>query len=133
AAILSPIPDESNRRLTSRVASLHLAPTVTSRSNLVREGVRRDDIVVTGNTVIDALMYATEHFAVRFGDPRLEALRSDRSRGRAGRVLQVTAHRRENLGSATIGVGLAIAERARRYPDLTVVFPVHRNPQVRAA
>lgn len=131
--ITSPFPEEANRKLTSQVASLHLAPTATSRSNLLREGARRDDIVVTGNTVIDALMFATARFDVRFDDRRLETLQSARPRGEGGRMLLVTAHRRENLGSAMTEIGLAIAELARKYPDLTIVFPVHKNPQVRAA
>ena len=131
--ITSPFPEEANRKLTSQVASLHLAPTATSRSNLLREAARGDDIVVTGNTVIDALVFATDNFDVRFEDRRLRALQSARSRGKAGRILLVTAHRRENLGSAMTEIGMAIAELARKYPDLTIVFPVHKNPQVRAA
>lgn len=129
----SPFPEEANRKLTSQIAALHLAPTETSKSNLTREDVSENDIVVTGNSVVDTLMYATEHLAVRFEDERLEALQQAHLTGTAGRLLLVTAHRRENLGSAMEGIGRAIAEIARTYPDLTVVFPIHRNPKVRAA
>jgi UDP-N-acetylglucosamine 2-epimerase (non-hydrolysing) len=129
----SPFPEEANRKLTSQIAALHLAPTETSKSNLTREDVSENDIVVTGNSVVDTLMYATEHLAVRFEDERLEALQQAHLAGTAGRLLLVTAHRRENLGSAMEGIGRAIAEIARKYPDLTVVFPIHRNPKVRAA
>jgi UDP-N-acetylglucosamine 2-epimerase (non-hydrolysing) len=129
----SPFPEEANRKLTSQIAALHLAPTETSKSNLTREDVSENDIVVTGNSVVDTLMYATEHLAVRFEDERLEALQQAHLAGTAGRLLLVTAHRRENLGSAMEGIGRAIAEIARKYPDITVVFPIHRNPKVRAA
>src|SRR5699024_6679211 len=129
----SPFPEEANRKLTSQIAALHLAPTQTSKSNLTREDVSENDIVITGNSVVDTLMYATENLDVRFEDERLEALRQAHMAGTAGRVLLVTAHRRQNLGSVMEGIGQAVAEIARKYPDLTVVFPIHRNPKVRAA
>lgn len=125
--ITSPFPEEANRKLTSQIATLHLAPTPTSRDNLLREGVTAADIVVTGNTVIDALL-ATVSKDVPFNDPRLEALATS---GR--RVLLVTTHRRENWGEAMHGVGRAVARIARAEPSLTVVLPIHRNPVVREA
>lgn len=129
----SPFPEEANRKLTSQITKLHLAPTETSKANLTREDVRENDIVITGNSVIDTLMYATEHLRVDFDDERLEALRADKEAGTAGRVLLVTAHRRENLGSAMEDIGQAVAQLARKYPELTVVFPIHKNPKVRKA
>ena len=131
--INSPFPEEANRKLTSQIAALHLAPTDTSKSNLTREAVSENDIVVTGNSVIDTLMFATENLEVHFEDLRLEQLQKDKDAGTAGRLLLVTAHRRENLGAAMEDIGAAIAEIARKYPDLTIVFPIHQNPQVRAA
>lgn len=131
--INSPFPEEANRKLTSQIAALHLAPTSTSKDNLVREAVSENDIVVTGNSVIDTLMFAAENFKVDFEDDRLQALRSAKAGGDAGRVLLVTAHRRENLGTAMEDIGAAVAELARKYPELTVVFPIHKNPKVRAA
>lgn len=131
--INSPFPEEANRKLTSQITALHLAPTQTSKENLTREDISVNDIVVTGNSVIDTLMYATENLAVRFEDERIEALQQAHFAGEAGRVLLVTAHRRENLGSVMEGIGEAVAEIARRYPDLTIVFPLHRNPKVRVA
>lgn len=131
--INSPFPEEANRKLTSQVAALHLAPTSTSKGNLTREDVSENDIVVTGNSVIDTLMFATESLRVPFEDPRLEALRASNEAGTEGRVLLVTAHRRENLGAAMEGIGQAVAELAQKYTDLTVVFPIHKNPKVRAA
>lgn len=131
--INSPFPEEANRKLTSQVAALHLAPTSTSKANLTREDVSDNDIVVTGNSVIDTLMFATKTLDVRFEDERLEALQDAKQRGDVGRVLLVTAHRRENLGSAMEGIGAAVAELARKYPDLAIVFPIHKNPMVRAS
>ena len=131
--INSPFPEEANRKLTSQISSLHLAPTTTSKFNLTREDVSENDIVVTGNSVIDALLYATNHLEVRFDDPRLEALHRAKTEGRAGRVILVTAHRRENLGAAMEDIGAAIADLAQRFTDLTIVFPIHKNPKVRSA
>lgn len=129
--ISSPFPEEANRKITSQIATLHLAPTSTSRSNLTREDIGEDEIVVTGNSVIDALLFATANLDVRFDDERLEKLQDAAAAGTAGKVLLVTAHRRENLGPAMENIGFAVADLARKYPDLTVVFPIHKNPKVR--
>lgn len=123
--LTSPFPEEGNRKITTQIASLHLAPTPLSRSNLLSEGVRESDIVVTGNTVIDALV-STARKELRFHDPRLQDIVDT-----GQRILLVTAHRRENHGQAMEEIGCAIAELARREPDLTVVFPIHKNPIVR--
>ncbi|EWS81414.1 UDP-N-acetylglucosamine 2-epimerase [Brachybacterium phenoliresistens] len=131
--INSPFPEEANRKLTSQITTLHLAPTSTSRANLVHEAISENDIVVTGNSVIDTLLFATRTLEVTFDDDRLEALKNARSAGEAGKVLLVTAHRRENLGSAMEDIGGAVADLARKYPELTVVFPIHKNPKVREA
>ena len=123
----SPFPEEANRKITSQIAALHLAPTETSRRNLLREGVDAAAIVVTGNTVIDALL-ATVGKAVPFDDAALTALvESDR------RVVLVTAHRRESWGAPMEGIGRAVATLATLHPDVTFVLPAHRNPVVRDA
>lgn len=121
----SPYPEEINRRLTSQLTSLHLAPTRSARDNLVAEGIARDHILVTGNTVIDALLWTRDR-APEYDDPSLADLDK-----RSGPVLLVTAHRRESWGEALVEVGQAIADVARLEPDLVVVLPVHRNPVVR--
>lgn len=131
--ILSPFPEEANRKLTSQVTALHLAPTSTSKANLTREDISESDIVITGNSVIDTLMFATENLEVHFGDERLEQLQAKKGSGEGGRILLVTAHRRENLGEAMHDIGAGVAELARKYPDLTIVFPIHKNPKVREA
>ncbi len=125
--LMSPFPEEANRKITSQIASLHLAPTWTSRANLLAENIPAADIVVTGNTVIDALL-ATVSKEVPFIDARLEALASD---GR--KILLVTTHRRENQGEAMRGVGRALARIADAEPDLVIVLPIHKNPVVRDA
>ena len=123
----SPFPEEMNRRLTSQLTSLHLAPTPASCANLVAEGVERPSIVVTGNSVIDALLWTVDK-RIAYDDPKLDVLDTD---GR--RVLLVTAHRRESWGERMVGVGRALGRLARDEPDLLVVLPVHRNPTVREA
>ena len=114
-----------NRRLTSQLTSLHLAPTRSAKNNLVAEGVASDQIVVTGNTVIDALLW-TRDLSPGYDEPELTDL-DNHNRP----VLLVTAHRRESWGEALVEVGRAIADVARLEPDLVVVLPVHRNPVVR--
>ncbi|QCU78348.1 UDP-N-acetylglucosamine 2-epimerase (non-hydrolyzing) [Citricoccus sp. SGAir0253] len=125
--LFSPFPEEANRKITSQVASLHLAPTTTSRDNLLREAVPAAAISVTGNTVIDALLEVVEK-EVPFSDPVLEELAANDRR-----LVLVTTHRRENQGDAMRGVGRALARLAGAYPDVDFVLPAHRNPVVREA
>ena len=123
----APYPEEINRRLATRLAALHLAPTATSRANLLTEGVDPAGVVVTGNTVIDALLWAVAR-RLDYGDPALEDLDSSNTP-----VLLVTAHRRESWGAPLRAVGRALARIARSHPELRIVFPIHRNPIVREA
>lgn len=125
--INSPFPEEANRRITSQIAALHLAPTKTSKHNLIREGIDARDIAVTGNTVIDALLDAVRA-DTPFQNPRLERVASS---GKP--LLLVTIHRRESWGEPMRGIGRALARLARDHPDQIVVLPVHRNPVVREA
>lgn len=125
--LLSPFPEEANRKITTQIASLHLAPTSVSKANLLAEGVREGDIVITGNSGIDALM-TTVGKENPFSDPQLEALAAS---GR--RILLVTTHRRENQGDAMRGVGRALARIADAERDVVIVLPAHKNPLVREA
>ncbi|MDO5492036.1 MAG: UDP-N-acetylglucosamine 2-epimerase (non-hydrolyzing) [Nesterenkonia sp.] len=125
--LFSPFPEEANRRMTTQITSLHLAPTAQSKRNLLREAVDETQIAVTGNTVIDALLTVAEQ-RVPFSDPQLEQA-ADSGRD----VLLVTTHRRENQGRAMQGVGRALAQLASRYPEKLIVLPAHRNPVVREA
>ena len=123
----SPYPEEINRRLTTRLATLHLAPTSTSKANLLTENVDEASIVVTGNTVIDALLWAVPRQR-GYSEPALAGLDDDDAP-----VLLVTAHRRESWGEPLRAVGRALARIASAHPGLRVVFPVHANPVVRDA
>lgn len=125
--LLSPFPEEANRKVTSQITRLHLAPTSTSRENLEREGISPEDIVVTGNTVIDALLTTVDK-QLPFTDPRLEDLDAS-----GCRILLVTTHRRENQGESMRNVGRALARIADAEPDLVIVLPAHKNPVVREA
>ena len=123
----SPYPEEINRRLTGQMASLHLAPTWAARDNLLHENVPSNSIVVTGNSVIDAL------FITVAARPRIEdaTLGARLATGRP--VVLVTAHRRESWGEPLRQVGRAIARLAAAHPDHDFIFPAHRNPLVREA
>lgn len=123
----SPFPEEANRKITTQVTTLHLAPTPTSKANLTHEAVAEETIAVTGNTVIDALLHAVDQ-DIAVTDERLaELVRSE------SRTLLVTSHRRENWGGAMEGVGRALRRLAEAYADVTIVLPAHRNPVVRGA
>jgi UDP-N-acetylglucosamine 2-epimerase (non-hydrolysing) len=121
----SPYPEELNRKLTGAIAELHFAPTVVARDNLLREGAAPETIVVTGNTVIDALLEIVRP-TYRFDADLLN--RIDFFRRKA---LLVTAHRRENLGEPLRRIFSAVKEIVVANPDVEAVFPVHLNPQVR--
>jgi UDP-N-acetylglucosamine 2-epimerase (non-hydrolysing) len=121
----SPFPEEVNRSLISRLASLHLAPTLGNKANLVAENVDPETIVVTGNTGVDALLQAVR-LPGGYDDPALDDLDAD-----PRRVLLVTAHRRESWGERHASIARAIAEIARTEDGVRVVFPIHRNPVVR--
>ena len=125
--IWSPFPEEANRKLTSQIASLHLAPTSLSKTNLMRETFPERDIVITGNTVIDALFTVVEK-RVPFSDPKLEELVSS-----GKRIVLVTTHRRENQGEPMRGIGRALARLSAAEPDVEFILPLHRNPTVREA
>lgn len=125
--IFSPFPEEANRKLTSQIASLHLAPTSLSKRNLVRETLPTKDIVITGNTVIDALLTVVEK-KIPFSDPKLEEVVNS-----GKRIVLVTTHRRENQGEPMRGIGRALARLARAEADVEFILPLHRNPAVREA
>lgn len=124
--IHSPFPEEANRRLIGQVASLHLAPTPESRENLRKENFRTKDIVVTGNTVIDALLKAAT-WDTKFDDEKLQNIVDGEQR-----IVTVTTHRRENL-DAMKEIGGAVQDLAKKYPDYQFVLPLHLNPKVRDA
>ncbi len=130
----APFPEEFNRRLTGMLTQWHFAPTETSRANLLREGVDPASIVVTGNTVIDALLFVLERFE-RSPERRttVEAM-LDKVMGfdwRRDRYVLITGHRRENFGDGFRQICEALRTLSETYPDVHFVYPVHLNPNVR--
>jgi len=119
----NPFPEEANRRLTAVVADIHLAPTPLARRRLMKEGVPRRKIVVTGNTIVDTLRGLLEGGA--------RTTRSIEWPFNGGQVLVVTSHRRESWGHDLESICRALRDLVARFPDLVVVFPVHLNPNVR--
>ena len=117
--IYSPWPEEMNRQITARISAWHFAPTEQSRSHLLSEGISPDKIFVTGNTVIDALQLAVQ---------RVGTVPSETG---AGRMVLITGHRRENFGKGFSHAFHAIKVLLQKYPDVTFVYPVHPNPNVR--
>ncbi len=124
----SPFPEELNRQLIGRIAAFHLAPTRSNLENLVREGVDVGRILVTGNTGIDALLWAAQR-EVPYGRPELDWLEHDVTT----RVVTVTAHRRENWGQGIADITTGVRRLALSHPRVRFVVPVHPNPVVAGA
>jgi UDP-N-acetylglucosamine 2-epimerase (non-hydrolysing) len=126
----SPWPEEVNRQLITRIADLHFAPTELNRASLLQEGIDQSVIFVTGNTVIDALLYSAAKIEREPIVPRgLQVIFTGTRKN--DRMVLVTAHRRENLGEGFIAICNAILRLARQCPDVVFVYPVHMNPHVR--
>lgn len=125
----APFPEEMNRRLAGAIADIHFAPTARAAANLQQEGVSKERIVITGNTVIDALLTITARFDQ---DTDLNERLSDRFSfiPKDSRMLLVTGHRRENFGQGFEQICHALSELADIYPKLQIVYPVHLNPNV---
>ena len=137
--IYSPWPEEMNRQITGRIATYHFSPTPLSRENLLREGIDKSRILVTGNTVIDAL-YAVvnkmkDDVPLQLSlEKELKAAGYDTGRlvteeGR--RLVLITGHRRENFGDGFLHICRAIKMLSEKYPDIDFVYPMHLNPNVR--
>ena len=136
--IYAPWPEEMNRRLTGRLATMHFAPTEAARQNLLRENVPADSITVTGNTVIDALHIVVnklkDNAALRAEqDEQSKSLGYDPTRLNDGsrRLVLITGHRRENFGEGFLSICNAIRDLAVKYPEVDFVYPMHLNPNVR--
>lgn len=127
--LLSPWPEEGNRKLTGALADVHFAPTERARQNLLAENVPGERIVVTGNTVIDALLHVRDLLATH-ADIRANAELHLPRLAPGRRMLLVTGHRRESFGSGFERICAALAEIATARPDVDVVYPVHLNPAV---
>ena len=135
--IYSPWPEEMNRQITGRITTYHLSPTAGSKANLLKENVAESSILVTGNTVIDALQWVNQKIksdtavsAQLAADLEkmgydIDRLNSDR------RLVLITGHRRENFGEGFLNICRAIKTLAAKYPDVDFVYPMHLNPNVR--
>lgn len=129
--LYAPWPEEANRKLTGVLARWHFAPTETSKQNLLKEGVHSDNIYVTGNTVIDALLWVRDRINNR---PELQNTYAQQfgflQPGR--KLVLVTGHRRENFGGGFERICEALSRLARSNPSIDIVYPVHLNPNVQA-
>jgi UDP-N-acetylglucosamine 2-epimerase (non-hydrolysing) len=131
--IYSPWPEEGNRQVTGRLATYHFAPTKTSGANLLKENVDISNMIVTGNTVIDALLSVVAKIET---DKALESklFESVKEKGYEynsdKKLILVTGHRRENFGQGFLNICASLKELALKYPDVDIVYPVHLNPNV---
>lgn len=128
--IYSPWPEEANRKLTTVLAKYHFAPTEKSQNNLLFEGVDKDDIYITGNTVVDALFIASEKLEQN-KDLDNNMKRKFHYLDLDKKIILVTGHRRENFGKGFEEICAALAEIATLYPECQIIYPVHLNPNVR--
>lgn len=135
--IYSPWPEEMNRLITGRIATYHFSPTPLSRQNLLNEGVGEQRIVVTGNTVIDALYMVVDKIKKNAVlDVELKNILQDagydvQRLGNGKKLVLITGHRRENFGDGFISMCTAIKDLTEKYPEVDFVYPMHLNPNVR--
>ncbi|MCH7385323.1 UDP-N-acetylglucosamine 2-epimerase (non-hydrolyzing) [Acinetobacter dispersus] len=127
--LYSPWPEEANRQLTGVLANYHFAPTQSSYNNLIQEHVNPDHIIVTGNTVIDALLQVKhkveqDQSLIDQFQQKFSFLDADK------KLILVTGHRRENFGQGFLNICQALGNLAKKYPDIQIVYPVHLNPNV---
>ncbi|MGG7035406.1 MAG: non-hydrolyzing UDP-N-acetylglucosamine 2-epimerase [Flavobacterium sp.] len=123
----SPFPEEMNRQLTGRLADFHFAPTQQSYDNLIKESINSETVVITGNTVIDALLGSSERVQSIQND-EIELLKTIVDTDK--KLILVTGHRRENHGQGFINICEALKEIATTNPDVQIIYPVHLNPNV---
>jgi UDP-N-acetylglucosamine 2-epimerase (non-hydrolysing) len=124
----SPFPEEANRVLVSKLANLNFSATQINKQNLLKEGISPEKIIVTGNTVIDSLLFAKDKvnsFSKNVLDECVRKIFKEHQR-----IILVTGHRRENLGDGFINICRAFKEIARKHPEVEIVYPVHLNPKV---
>ncbi|QAR29921.1 UDP-N-acetylglucosamine 2-epimerase (non-hydrolyzing) [Ornithobacterium rhinotracheale] len=126
--INSPFPEELNRQITGRISTYHFAPTEFSKENLIKENVKNENIIVTGNTVIDALFEGRE-ILKNYSNSEIEELKSKLNLNK--KIILVTGHRRENHGQGIIDICKALKNIAEKYKDdVEIVYPVHLNPNI---
>ena len=134
--IYSPFPEEMNRQITGRIASFHFAPTMKAMNHLINEGIAKSRILVTGNTVIDALYWVVNR--IKKDDLLLQEISQQLENAGIGDVVKngrkkilVTGHRRENFGEGFMHICYAIKDLCLTYPEVDFIYPMHMNPNVR--
>ena len=120
-----PFPEEINRRLTSHLADFHFTPTRQAKENLIKEGIPKESVFLTGNTVVDSLFYILKEIKNKKDIDRFSFLNSNRNK-----LILVTAHRRENFGKPLKNICFALKKIVERNKDVEIVYPVHPNPNV---
>ena len=125
---LLPFPEEINRQITARISDFHFAPTINAKMNLLQENIQESKILVTGNTVIDALFYSLEKINSNISD---EIISLEKILDKSQKIVLVTGHRRENHGEGLKNICKAIKQLTIDNDDIQIVFPVHMNPNVR--
>ena len=130
--IYSPWPEEANRQITGVLANYHFAPTTTSEHNLLKENKNKDNIIVTGNTVIDALFLALDKIEQdeELKSKIIDSISAQYEFKDNKKLILVTGHRRENFGDGFINICEALKTLANKNPDVDIVYPVHLNPNV---
>ncbi|MBT8236288.1 MAG: UDP-N-acetylglucosamine 2-epimerase (non-hydrolyzing) [Bacteroidia bacterium] len=125
----APFPEEMNRKITGCLADYHFAPTETSFDNLIKENTKKEQIIITGNTVIDALQFSTQKVSEgQFSDLEIEQLKKTLNFEK--KLILVTGHRRENHGQGFLNICDALKTLAKEHEDIDIIYPVHLNPKV---
>ena len=125
-----PFPEEFNRQLTGKIADYHFAPTILSQKNLLKENINNNNIIVTGNTVIDALLFGIEKVnSTNFRDNEIEELKEILDFNK--KIILVTGHRRENHGEGLLNICSALKQIAENNKKTQIIYPVHLNPNVK--
>lgn len=135
--IYSPWPEEMNRQITGRIASIHFAPTLNSKQNLLLEGIKENNIYVTGNTVIDTLylvkdkIYTDNILATKIEESITQNGYNIDRINKNKKLVLITGHRRENFGDGFMNICNAIKHLSLKYPNVDFIYPMHLNPNVR--
>lgn len=124
----NPFPEEMNRSIAGRLTDYHFAPTEVSKQNLLKENISEKDITITGNTVIDALLYSVNKLNNNYTDSEIEQLKQNVDLSK--KTILITGHRRENHGQGFINICQALKQIALNNPEVQLVYPVHLNPNV---
>ncbi|MGV4460075.1 non-hydrolyzing UDP-N-acetylglucosamine 2-epimerase [Ornithobacterium rhinotracheale] len=125
--LASPFPEEMNRQVTARIAQYHFAPTPRAKQNLINEGIAEKNIIVTGNTVIDALMQSVEKIKQNPSIVHQDLIDKIKNQ----EIILITGHRRENHGTGIQNICRAILALAQKYPEKRFIYPVHLNPKIK--